>query len=68
MEYVDKYAEIFTYTFPYKKLEFLGDRARHVCVEDDFEFTDWLLYPQMVACVEELQNRMIADLEKQYGE
>jgi hypothetical protein len=67
-DYVNKYSEIFTYTFPYKHLEFLGASGKHVCVkEEDFEFTDWLLYPQMVACVEELQNRMIEDLEKEYG-
>ena len=66
-EYCDRYIEIFKNTFPYKQLEILGTNARHVCLDSsDFELTDWLLYPQMVDCVKELQDRMIEELESNF--
>lgn len=65
--FVKKYSEVFYNVFN-TELYYLGSSGKHVCIEPDDEIKrDYVLYPEMVACVEELQSRMINELEENFG-
>lgn len=67
-DFVEQYSEMFKSIFD-TELYFGGRSGRHVCIEPDYEYKrDFVLYPEMVACVEELQERMIKELELNYGQ
>lgn len=66
-DYVEKYSEIFRSIFDCELL-FLGRGGSHTCIKPDKKRArDFVLYPEMSACVDELQDKMIAELEEIYG-